>query len=179
MKRIGVIGLGDMGSGLAKNLIAGGFETVGLDLSPERMAAFRDLGGIPADSAAKVGAGADAVFVMVMNGDQAKAVILGDGLVSTMAPGSAVVLSATIKPHEAREIGAALEGSGLHLIDTPVSGGSFRKPRCPPEISFSPSSSVPEPASTSRSARCREWPSGRSTPSRIRRRESWKKAFRR
>ena len=121
--KTGVIGLGDMGSGLAKNLLKAGFEVTGLDLSAERMAAFTGMGGTPAASAAEVGANADAVFVMVMNGDQAKAVILGDGLVSTMAKGGAVLLSATIKPREAREIGKALEGSGLHLIDTPVSGG--------------------------------------------------------
>ena len=123
MTKVGVIGLGDMGSGLAKNLIANGFETWGLDLSTTRMAAFRDMGGHEADSAAEVGQNADAVFVMVMNGDQAKSVILGDGLVSTMSPGGVILLTATIKPREAREIGAALEGSGLHLIDSPVSGG--------------------------------------------------------
>lgn len=120
---IGIIGIGDMGSGLAKNLLAHGFEVTGIDLKPDRMAAFRDMGGKPADSAAQVGQASDAVFVMVMTGDEAKNVILGDGLVSTMKPGGAVILSATIKPREARAIGAALEGSGLHLIDTPVSGG--------------------------------------------------------
>ena len=121
--RTGVIGLGDMGSGIAKNLMKNGFQVTGLDLDDARMAAFTEMGGAPAASAAEVGANADAVFVMVMNGDQAKAVILGEGLVSTMAEGSAVILSATIKPHEARDIGAAMEGSGIHLIDTPVSGG--------------------------------------------------------
>ena len=120
--RAGVIGLGDMGSGLAKNLIANGFQVTGLDLSEARMAAFVGMGGKAAESVAEVGAASDAVFVMVMNGDQAKAVIL-DGLVGSMAEGGAVILSATIKPREAREIGAAMEGSGLHLIDTPVSGG--------------------------------------------------------
>ena len=45
LKRVGVIGLGDMGSGLAKNLIEAGFETAGFDLSEERMAAFTALGG--------------------------------------------------------------------------------------------------------------------------------------
>lgn len=124
MKRAGVIGLGDMGSGLAKNLIKNGFETTGLDLSQERMAAFVEMGGKPAGIAADVGANADAVYVMVMNGDQAKSVILGaDGLTSTMAPGSVVILTATIKAPEAREIGAALQGTGIHLIDSPVSGG--------------------------------------------------------
>jgi 3-hydroxyisobutyrate dehydrogenase-like beta-hydroxyacid dehydrogenase len=123
MQTAGVIGLGDMGSGLARNLIAAGFETRGFDLSEKRMGNFRAMGGVPADSAADVGSGAGAVFVMVMNGDQAKSVILGDGLVSTMEPGSVILLTATIKAGEAREIAAALDGSGIHLIDTPVSGG--------------------------------------------------------
>lgn len=124
MKRTGVIGLGDMGSGLAKNLIANGFQVTGLDLSEARMTAFRDMGGTPASSVAEVGANADAVYVMVMNGDQAKAVILGpEGLVATMPKGGAVILTATIKPREARDIAQAMEGSGIHLIDSPVSGG--------------------------------------------------------
>ena len=121
--RAGVIGLGDMGSGLAKNLVESGFETCGFDVSEARMRAFTDMGGIAVNNAADVGRNADAVFVMVMTGQQAKSVILDDGLVSTLDPGSAVILSATIKPSEAREIGAAMEGSGIHLIDSPVSGG--------------------------------------------------------
>lgn len=122
--RTGVVGLGDMGSGLAKNLLANGFEVAGFDLIKDRLDAFGTVGGNMASGAAEVGANADAVFVMVMNGDEAKDVILGEnGLVSHMAKGGAVILSATIKPFEAREIGAAMTGTGLHLIDTPVSGG--------------------------------------------------------
>ena len=124
MNRVGVIGLGDMGSGIAKNLIASGFATSGFDLSEARMAALAEMGGKAASSPAEAGDGADAAFVMVMNGDQAKAVILGpDGILKTMRPGGAVLLSATIKPREAREIGEAMQDSGVHLIDTPVSGG--------------------------------------------------------
>ena len=124
MKNIGVIGLGDMGSGLAKNLISNGFTVFGMDLKPERQAAFTDMGGTLVDGAAQLGQHVDATFVMVMNGDQAKSVILGtDGLVENMDKGGAVILSATIKPHEAVEIGAAMQGSGIDLIDTPVSGG--------------------------------------------------------
>ena len=124
MLRAGVIGLGDMGSGLAKNLIKNGIATTGLDLSDERMNAFVEMSGTPAGSVAELGTNSDAVFVMVMNGIQAKAVILGDGgLAAHMPKGGAVILTATIKPSEARDIGAALEGSGIHLIDSPVSGG--------------------------------------------------------
>ncbi len=124
MKTTGVIGIGDMGSGLALNLIKSGFQVTGYDLLEKRMEAFHEMGGLHARNSAEVGAVAEAVFVMVMTGDEAKEVILGDkGLLSTMQPSGAIILSATIKPREAREIGAAMEGSGIHLIDTPVSGG--------------------------------------------------------
>jgi len=124
MKTVGVVGLGDMGSGLAKNLINNGFQTWGLDLSQDRMAHFEKLGGIPAQNTAEIGAHSDCVFVMVMNGNQAKSVILGtDGLVANMSPGSTIILTATIKPSEAKSIGDAMQGSGVHLIDSPVSGG--------------------------------------------------------
>jgi 3-hydroxyisobutyrate dehydrogenase-like beta-hydroxyacid dehydrogenase len=113
-----------MGSGLAKNLIDNGFDTLGIDLSEARMTAFAEMGGTPASSVGEVGRGAEAVYVMVMNGAQARSVILGeDGLVAHMPKGGAVILTATIKPSEARDLGAAMQGSGLHLIDSPVSGG--------------------------------------------------------
>ena len=131
MKQVGVIGLGDMGSGLAKNLLAAGFEVRGLDLSESRMAAFAATGGLPAASAAEIGAHSDAVFVMVMNGDQAKEVILGDGLASGMSSGGVVLLTATI--HAALEAGVTMldtgdfYGSGHNemLIREALKGGSL------------------------------------------------------
>ncbi|MEL7164383.1 MAG: NAD(P)-dependent oxidoreductase [Pseudomonadota bacterium] len=119
--KCGVIGLGDMGSGIALNLIQNGFTTSGFDLDPVRMSAFSDMGGEACASAADVGAASDAVFVMVMNGDQARSVI--SDLMTTMQPDGAVFLSATIKPAEARSIGAMTKRAGIALIDTPVSGG--------------------------------------------------------
>lgn len=124
MKKAGVIGLGDMGSGLAKNLLKNGFATTGFDLSAERIEAFTKMGGHAASNPREVGENADAVFVMVMHGDQAKEVILGEhGLRAALKPGSAIILTATIRAVEVRDLGAALEGSGIHLIDSPVSGG--------------------------------------------------------
>lgn len=124
MKKVGVIGLGDMGGGIAANCIKAGFETYGFDLSADRLAKFEGLGGKPAASARQAGENADAVFVMVLNGNQAKAAILGeDGLIHGMKPGSTLILSATIKPMEAVEIETGLAGSGITMIDTPVSGG--------------------------------------------------------
>lgn len=122
--RAGVIGIGDMGSGLAKNLIKNNIPTSGYDLLEHRMQAFSELGGEHAQNPAEVAKDADAVFIMVMNGDEVKDVLFSqDGVVQTMRKGGAIILTATIKPSEAREIGHRLEGSGLHMIDSPVSGG--------------------------------------------------------
>ena len=124
MKKVGVIGLGDMGSGIAKNLINNGFETCGFDLSAERLEAFCAMGGTNAKNVAEVAHGASAVFVMVMTGKQAKSVIFeNNGLAQNLPSGSSIILTATIKPSEAVEIGLLLEDYDLDLIDSPVSGG--------------------------------------------------------
>ena len=124
MKKVGVIGLGDMGSGLAKNLIQKGFETIGFDLSQKRMADFKDIGGTPAQNVKSVAQNATTVFLMVMTGEQARAVIFDSGgLAENLAKGSSIILTATIKPSEARKLGETLEEFDLHFIDSPVSGG--------------------------------------------------------
>ena len=124
MKRVGFIGLGDMGGAMASNTIKAGFQVTGFDPDEKRLAAFADGGGKPAVNAREVGENADAVFVMVLNGTQAKSAILGDdGLVKGLKPGGVVLVSATIKPSEAREIARGLQGTGIDMIDTPVSGG--------------------------------------------------------
>ena len=121
--RAGIIGIGDMGSGLARNLLKHGFPVTGRDLKPDRQNAFAAMGGTPAGSSAEVGTNADAVFVMVMNGDEVREVVLGpEGCAAHMPEGGTILLTATIKPSEAREIAAALP-DGIALIDSPVSGG--------------------------------------------------------
>lgn len=123
MQSVGVIGIGDMGSGLAKNLMAAGHTTYGFDVDAGRLDAFASAGGVSVGSAAEVGASADTVFVMVMTGEQAKSAILGDGLVSTMVTGGTIIVTATIHPAEVKEIEKGLAGSGLNLVDSPVTGG--------------------------------------------------------
>ena len=124
MKTVGVIGIGDMGSGLARNLIKAGYSVTGIDLLPHRQDAFVEMGGQLATSPADVGRASDVVYIMVMTGTQAKEVLLGpDGAVAHMKAGGAVILTATIHASEAREIAEAMAGTGVHLIDSPVSGG--------------------------------------------------------
>ena len=124
MRRVGLIGLGDMGMGMAKNLVKAGFPLTGFDLRDARLAEFETNGGTPAASCQEVGEASDTVFVMVLNGNQVNQVVFGDdGLTAGLEPGSTIAISATIHPAEVRELEAPLAELGIHIIDTPVSGG--------------------------------------------------------
>ena len=123
MKTVAVVGLGNMGMGMAKNLQAAGFAVSGYDLRPERGQMLAALGGTSAGSLSDL-AGSDAVFVMVMSGAQVMDVVASEGgLLSVLQPGATIIVSATIEPAEMRAVEAAIAGSGLNLIDSPVSGG--------------------------------------------------------
>ncbi len=124
MFKVGVIGLGDMGSGLAKNLIKNNFSTWGYDLNKKRMVDFSSIGGNTTSSIQEVAKNVEAVFVMVMNGHQTNEIIFGDkGLANNLAENSVIILTSTIKPHEAKEIGEKIKTTRIHIIDSPVSGG--------------------------------------------------------
>ena len=123
MKKVGVIGLGDMGIGLAKNVIRAGFPCIGLDLRDERKKMLAPLGGNAAGSIADF-ADCDAVFIMVLNGTQVKSIVLGENsLLSRIKKGATIIVSATIKPAEIRALAEPAAAAGVNLIDTPVSGG--------------------------------------------------------
>ena len=124
MSKIGLIGLGAMGIGMARNLVASGFDLYGYDLQPERLQALESLGGNPAASIAEATEGAEAVFVMVLNGRQVEHIVLGEGgLLESMSFGSTIIISATIKPSELEVLTGPCESKGIALIDSPVSGG--------------------------------------------------------
>jgi len=124
MRRVGLIGLGDRGMGMAANLIKQGFSLTGFDLRETRLEELERIGGTRAASCREVGEASDSVFVMVLNGDQVNEVVFGnDGLTEGLEPGSTIVISATIHPSEIRTLEAPLAEQGIHLIDTPVSGG--------------------------------------------------------
>ena len=85
MKKIGFVGLGDMGIGLTKNLLEKGFELTGFDIREDRVNELIRQGGKPAENCREVGQNSDAVFVMVLNGQQVREVVLGkDGLIEGM-----------------------------------------------------------------------------------------------
>ncbi|NKB71213.1 MAG: NAD-binding protein [Candidatus Latescibacteria bacterium] len=124
MKKIGFIGLGNMGISMAQNLIENGFQLTGYDLNPQQLEKLGELGGTPATSCREVGEKADAVFIMVLSGAQINQALFGEsGLLAGLKPGSTIIVSATVHPSEVRQIEQPILDKGIHLVDTPVSGG--------------------------------------------------------
>lgn len=124
MKRVGIVGLGDMGIGMAKNFLKHDFELTGYDLREERRQALAELGGKPAEGCREVAENSDAVFIMVLNGQQVQDIVLGGyGFLDGLKPGSTIIVSATIHPSEIRQIAVPVMEKGFKLMDTPVSGG--------------------------------------------------------
>ena len=124
MKRVGIVGLGDMGIGMAKNIRAANYDLVGFDLRAERLEMLTALGGTAAGNVREVGEAADVVFVMVMNGKQVWDVVAAEGgLLEGLKPDATIVVSATIEPREMREVAIAIAQKGLRVVDSPVSGG--------------------------------------------------------
>ena len=121
MKKVGVIGLGNMGMGMAKNLIKSGFSVIGFDLDDKRLRKLKENGGSTATSTVQVGEETDAVFVMVMNGEQVKAVVAD--LATGLKDRGTIILTATITPEEAREAYSIADLEGVAMLDSPVSGG--------------------------------------------------------
>lgn len=124
MNNIGIIGLGDMGMGMAANLLKSGFSVNGFDLNKDRLKRFASIGGRSVENCQSIGENSSIVFLMVLNADQAKTAVLGDnGLASGMKAGGIIIITATIGRSAVLEIAGELSGKEIKIIDCPVSGG--------------------------------------------------------
>ena len=127
IRRVGVIGLGAMGMGVAQSLLREGFEVHACDVRTDAVQKIVDAGGHRADSPAALGKLVDALIILVVNADQTEAVLFGEnGAAASLAPGSVIIASATVSPEYARRLGKRLAEMGLLMIDGPVSGGAAK-----------------------------------------------------
>jgi len=125
--RIGVIGLGSIGLGMAASLQKAGHEVVGVDLAPARRAEFEARGGRASASAVEAATDAACVFCVVVNAAQTESVLFGAQGIAEVMPQGAVFLScATLPPEAAKALGERLAKLGRHYLDTPTSGGPAR-----------------------------------------------------
>jgi 3-hydroxyisobutyrate dehydrogenase-like beta-hydroxyacid dehydrogenase len=130
MQNAGFIGLGAMGAPMAKRIVSAGFDLSVFDVRPENADPLVELGARRAGSPREAAEGAEALVLMVVNAEQAEdALFGGDGADETLSPESAVVVMSTVGPEAVRRIEGRLAGSGVELLDAPVSGGVARAER--------------------------------------------------
>lgn len=124
MKKVGLIGLGAMGRGVAKNLLQKGFGVVGADVDPRSLEWLREQGGEPAADAQAIAQACSVVVTFVVNDRQTEQVLFGaDALAPRLKPGTVVVTCSTMPPAYVRSLGGRLADHGLRLVDAPVTGG--------------------------------------------------------
>ncbi len=122
MSRIAFIGLGNMGGGMAANLVKAGHEVHAFDLSPEALARAKDNGCQPYTSVQEAVQGAEAVVSMLPNGGIVDSVFTAD--VIGHAPTTALLLDcSTIDVATARKVEETARTAGYEMVDAPVSGG--------------------------------------------------------
>ena len=131
MTTIGFIGLGAMGSGMARSLRRAGHALRVFDVRPEAAAAFASegegLGGVACTSPAELAAGCDVVVSVVVNAAQTEAVLFGhDGAASAMPRGSVFVMCSTVDPNWSIALEARLAELGVLYLDAPISGGAAK-----------------------------------------------------
>ncbi len=120
--QIAFIGLGNMGGGMAANLVKAGHEVRAFDLSEEAASRARTNGAEVYPNVAEAVTEADAVVTMLPNGAIVESVYTGD--IFANAPPSALLLDcSTIDVATAKRVGAAAEAAGFAMVDAPVSGG--------------------------------------------------------
>ena len=121
MARIGFIGLGQMGSGMSRNLIASGHRLKVFDLSDAAVRELADAGAEVAASARAAAEGAEAVFtILPVGADVERAVFGPDGIAEGMSGDAIYVDMSTILPDETRSIGRRLTERGIAMVDAPV-----------------------------------------------------------
>ena len=119
---LGFIGLGNMGLPMAKSLVRAGYRVRGYDLSPDAIAALRDVGGEGAASVADAVRDAAILVTMLPAGRQVRDVVTE--AIEYVQPGALVIDSSTIDVATARALADLAAGRGMAMLDAPVSGGS-------------------------------------------------------
>ena len=120
--KLGYIGLGNMGTPMAKKMVEWPGGLTVYDVRPEAMTPLAERGAGLADSVADVAA-ADIISVTVLNDEQVRDVV--GALASHAKPGTIIAIHSTISDTTAEDLARELQARDIHVIDAPVSGGTY------------------------------------------------------
>lgn len=124
MTVVAFIGLGTMGAPMARNLLAAGFDVIGVNRSPGRVSEFVRAGGRAAAGLPDAVEAADVVVTMLPDTPDVEQVMTGPGgIFDHVTAGTLVIDFSTIRPDAAAALHRRAAELGLAMLDAPVSGG--------------------------------------------------------
>lgn len=120
---VGIVGLGEMGGGMATRLLAAGYPLIGYNRTRSKCDPFAAAGMAVADSPRAVAERADVIITMVTNNAALDAVLGGpDGILAGLGPGKIFAEMSTTAPELVRDLAARVAERGATLLDAPVLG---------------------------------------------------------
>lgn len=124
--KVGFLGLGIMGSGMARRLLANGFPVAVYNRDTKKAEGFAEAGARIANSPRDAASDADVAICMVADDAASRAMWFGDnGALSAIKRGAICIDSSTISVDWARELAAAVEARKCEFLDTPVTGSKI------------------------------------------------------
>ena len=126
MRRVGFIGLGNMGGPMCGHLVAAGYEMTVFDVNPDAVTRLVDAGARAARSVADCARGAEALITMLPAPPQVEAVWLGDGgALAALDPGSIAIDMSTSSTAVGARVVREAGSRGIEVLDAPVAGQSI------------------------------------------------------
>ena len=123
MKKIGFIGLGNMGLPMANNILKAGIEVNAFDLSEKALNQAENLGMSIKQNSESVLEDIDALITMLPNGSSVEKIFLDDNLLEGINKQTLIIESSTISPEISKKVSKMAKNYGISMLDAPVSGG--------------------------------------------------------
>lgn len=124
-ERVGFIGLGIMGLGMARNLLKTGFGLAVWNRTASKAEGIVSEGARLAGNPADLAGRCDVIIICVSDTPDVEAVLLGNnGVIDGIKAGALVIDCSTISPIKTQELAKTLAEKGAHMLDAPISGGS-------------------------------------------------------
>ena len=130
MDKVGLIGLGAMGLGMAGSLRKANFDLYVYDLRSDLTKKFAQAGGTACQSLDELASIADVVVSVVVNAAQTEEILFGtktsSGIVDSLKPGSVFIMCSTVDPNLSISFESRLAEKNILYVDAPISGGALK-----------------------------------------------------